>query len=494
MLSRYLSDEPTTDDRLGHGRYAAALAELCLQCQPPFVIGLYGGWGTGKTSLLRLLELGLAERGAATVWFNAWRHQTEESPAVALLGEIAAGLGRRPSRRETVGLLGLAGTVGGEAILRALTGGALSVEALVRAGRGWRNEYFRAKSLAGRLREALGEDIGRLLARRGARRLAILVDDLDRCRPPDATRILDALGGYLNADHCVFVLALDPARLEGGDRLDKLVQLPFRLPAPGPEKIEAFVAELFGGADAELRRLVALGLEGNPRRLKRLANSLRLWEPLLAESLGDRFDRSLHLRLRLLQTAAPARYAALAADPSLLADVLAVLAGGRDVDEFSGRGEQELRRWVTEEPLAAIVRAPPALTPAHLAQLPRYLAMMPPEALAGGGSTRWRPALIALTDGGERAILLRDGVANAWLPCDVHLGRLPSLRGVDLRGADLRDADLCRADLSGADLRDADLRGADLEAANLTGALLAGARFEEANLEEVIWPTAYRPR
>lgn len=504
-MNPYLNDEPTLDDRLGWGPYATALADLCCRCEPPFCAGVYGGWGSGKTSLLRQIERRLigCEPAVATVWFNPWRHQFEDSPVVALLQEISVGLaGGRGSAAEGLKLLGLLGRASGELLLKALTGGAVKLADLVRAGDEWEAEYFAVRSVTRRLREAFAADIAELLARRGAERLVVLVDDLDRCRPELALRVLESLKLFLDADRTVYLLGIDPARLAAAlDQaaeptvalryLDKVVQLAFWIPPPEPARLAGWLAELLPESGDELRRLVALAVGENPRALKRFVNGVRLWSPLVAARLGERYDPGLHLRLRLLQSHAPARYEALRVAPALWQEVNQALAG-RELGSFPSRRAAELRRWLDDPALVRLVAAPTGEVSAT--DLAAYLPWLAgTSGSAEPATARWKPALLDLADGTQRALLVRDSLANSVIPDDLPLNRLPSLADLDLRGADLREADLFRADLRRTDLRDADLRGAMLAEADLSGAILLGARWDEAELSEVSWPEGYLP-
>jgi predicted KAP-like P-loop ATPase len=47
--------------------------------QPPLTIAITGEWGTGKSSLMNLLQADLKRYGFRPVWFNAWYHQKSAS-------------------------------------------------------------------------------------------------------------------------------------------------------------------------------------------------------------------------------------------------------------------------------------------------------------------------------------------------------------------------------------------------------------------------------
>jgi hypothetical protein len=80
------NDEPALDDSLGRGAYVRALSQVLRSCETPLVVGLYGSWGAGKTSLLMQLRASLLESGQyKAVWYDPWQHQFDDHPAVALL-------------------------------------------------------------------------------------------------------------------------------------------------------------------------------------------------------------------------------------------------------------------------------------------------------------------------------------------------------------------------------------------------------------------------
>jgi photosystem II stability/assembly factor-like uncharacterized protein len=56
--------------------------------QPPLTIAVTGKWGTGKSSLMLMLQRDLDKHRFRTVWFNAWHHQREESLLASLLENI----------------------------------------------------------------------------------------------------------------------------------------------------------------------------------------------------------------------------------------------------------------------------------------------------------------------------------------------------------------------------------------------------------------------
>ncbi len=78
-------DEPFEGDDLERDRYARTFARLAAGCDTPLVIGLYGTWGVGKSSLMVRIRRMLDDEEIPTVWFDPWQHQFDENPIVALL-------------------------------------------------------------------------------------------------------------------------------------------------------------------------------------------------------------------------------------------------------------------------------------------------------------------------------------------------------------------------------------------------------------------------
>ena len=99
MRKHRVIDEPISrpsEDLLGMSEYAHELAVFLREVPPPFTIGVFGEWGAGKTSLVRLLEYYLKSDDdkdeTVFIRFSAWPFSTSDSLWRALIIEIAKGL------------------------------------------------------------------------------------------------------------------------------------------------------------------------------------------------------------------------------------------------------------------------------------------------------------------------------------------------------------------------------------------------------------------
>ena len=262
---RLLSDEPAYEfkrkDELRFGPIAEVLAGAALQAESPITIGVFGNWGTGKTSLMRLMMKMVAEKGkivdvpgekerdkkvaliqkqvqraAVPVWFNAWQYEREEHLIVPLIATIAREVERK---REEWGKIELKDDVSDAArkALNKMTEGSKDVCSRLRAA-------LYGISVTGKLPVPLpgGIEIGAsvkdmvdryeaitqdtLMARSlyfdafdklhdlsrdaGVKKpqIVVFIDDLDRCFPEQAVHLLESIKLVLHLPGFAFVLGI----------------------------------------------------------------------------------------------------------------------------------------------------------------------------------------------------------------------------------------------------------------------------------------------
>ena len=239
------NDEPTAEDRLNREQYAAAFARLAETCETPLVVGIYGTWGVGKTSLMRIIEKNLDKEKARAVWFDPWQHQFDENPVLGLVHTLINNLvGKRKEEAKKI-LAVIAGALGysvGARLLKPVMG--IDAKDIDKIGKRYEEELFLVREYRVRLKEHFQKLVQK--ARGGVRRpkkLVFFIDDLDRCMPEQALKLLEALKLYLNLEGCVYFLGVDRQALEKSishcykgldikesEYLDKIVQLPFTVP------------------------------------------------------------------------------------------------------------------------------------------------------------------------------------------------------------------------------------------------------------------------
>ncbi|MEP2782298.1 MAG: P-loop NTPase fold protein [Pseudoruegeria sp.] len=227
------------------------------------VIALDGGWGTGKSFFLQCWvgqHLKEEKHQAQTVYFDAFKHDFVDSPLASLMGVIADRLegtengpnfaqqaiqkvrtAALPLTRLALAVASYGATEAGGALFDALTKQA-SKELDKAAADFWTREsgtrvameQFR-KALIALTVPAEGCDI--------PRKLVIVIDELDRCRPDYALSLLEIIKHFFDVPHVHFVLGANMRELQNsvsaryGTGIDaalylqKFVTLTMRLPA-----------------------------------------------------------------------------------------------------------------------------------------------------------------------------------------------------------------------------------------------------------------------
>jgi hypothetical protein len=126
------------------------------------------------------------------------------------------------------------------------------------------SDYGRHIGYMTEIREDLEKLEERLRGNNG--RILVVVDDLDRCEPEKAVEVLQAINLLLNFKSFIVCLGID-ARIitsaverhyegllgevgaSGYEYLEKIVQIPFRIPQPGEEEIKAFISKQMGNPE-----------------------------------------------------------------------------------------------------------------------------------------------------------------------------------------------------------------------------------------------------
>ncbi len=237
-----MNDEPTLSDLLGREGLIREVGDTVATCRPPHVFGVHGDWGLGKTSFLHQVQYYLTgdcpqqpaadmeeakdklpkgeHQHVAVVWFEAWRYQYEDVPVVALLHEIRAQLdwqwklGQATKKATEVTIRGALMSL--EDLTKKIGFQASKIQA---AGERWERDHLAAALPSHTIREQLQQAIRHLLpSKKGIKgsssRVVVLIDDLDRCEPSAAYRLLEGLKIYLTIPNCVFVLGMNQSVIE----------------------------------------------------------------------------------------------------------------------------------------------------------------------------------------------------------------------------------------------------------------------------------------
>ena len=278
------SDEPASTDLLAFGAVAETTVEAVLDdTLDPIALGISGPWGSGKSTVLKLIKAELESRDTGeedeanpgqrilVVETDPWRYDPDVGAKGTLILEVLNAL-----TTELEAGKGVRGEV--EGTLKKLTKRVNWVKALKLAARtsitlqlpgiddlaslvseGELDDASEPRNL-----DEFRRDFAALLAEEDLshlRRVVVLVDDLDRCLPDTVVDTLETMRLFLSVPKMSFVIAADEDRVadalrdrypapDGSDGkteaparlyLHKIVQTTLRLPALSRFDTEAYL-------------------------------------------------------------------------------------------------------------------------------------------------------------------------------------------------------------------------------------------------------------
>lgn len=460
----FLNDQETATDLLYYEAIARTVVKLIRNTpDSPVTIGVHGDWGAGKSSVLKMLEGALTKDDRVLcLWFNGWTFEGFEDAKTVVIETIVDELRRaRPNSTKVadaakkvlkrVDWLKLARRTGGIAFT-ATTGlptleqakdlynlaaafvakpqDHLSKEDVVEMAEKAGDFIREAPKDDGNLPEhihAFRKEFKELLDAADIDQLVVIVDDLDRCLPQTAIATLEAIRLFLFVDRTAFVIGADELMIEYAVRehfpdlppssgpvsyarnyLEKLIQVPFRIPALGFAETSVYVTLLIaenalGSTDrrflalleaaredmkrpwksrgldrktvetamggtmppdvdqalvisAHVTKILSEGTRGNPRQIKRFLNSLMLRQAIAEErGFGTEVQRPVLAKIMLAERFYPdfyeqlARLAANAPDgkPDAIARFEAAIREPAPQTEDEGKPSAKGRRKTT---------------------------------------------------------------------------------------------------------------------------------------------------
>ena len=311
-----IADHETSIDFLNYDAIAHTVVDLIkVNHHQPLSVGIHGDWGAGKTSVLKMIESALSrEDQIVCIWFNGWALQGFDDAKMVLIESIIGELSRQRSDlgkvkefssqllRRVDWLKLLKNSTG---LVSVLSAGLTSPDQLL--------AYFPSISAviqmieekSGELHEKINDlkesvrpeedrrisnqihqfrnDFEALLNEAQIEQLVVLIDDLDRCLPEMSIDTLEAIRLFLFVPKTTFVIGADESMIEYSVRqhfpdlpiapgpmqyarnyLEKLIQVPFRIPALGIQETTSYVTflliESMVGSDHEgFKRLLIAG-------------------------------------------------------------------------------------------------------------------------------------------------------------------------------------------------------------------------------------------
>jgi hypothetical protein len=317
----FLNDQETATDLLHYEAIARTVVRFINETpRAPVTIGVHGDWGAGKSSVLKMTEAAFQGKDRVLcLWFNGWTFEGFEDAKTVVIETIVDELRRsRPMSTKVadaakkvlrrVDWLKLARKAGG-LVFTAATGiptvdqlrgvvetvtdlvkkpqDQVTADDLKKVAAEAQEVLKQAPKDAERLPEhihAFRKEFNALLEAAELDRLVVIIDDLDRCLPKTAIATLEAIRLFLMVERTAFVIGADEVMIEyavkehfpdlppstgplsyARNYLEKLIQVPFRVPALGLAETRVYITLL----------LTELGLPAGDGRFQKLLVAAR---------------------------------------------------------------------------------------------------------------------------------------------------------------------------------------------------------------------------
>ena len=334
-------------DSFHFDRYLDPLVSLLTnkEAETPFTIGIFGSWGSGKSSLLRMLKQRLETEfrdDFVLVEFNPWTYRDEENMLVPLLHTLHDALNEDKKERflnsaKKIGEVLL--RLGADELLKRATVGAVSLAKLDKMEKQYLESRGIVRSEIRGLHKTLQTEADEVHKRNA--RIVLFIDDLDRCEPDEIIDVLESIKLFFDLQHVFIILAVDKEVIDrgievkygkfkfakerrlslGSEYLEKMVQLPLQLFPLHRSQVRKYI-QACSPPEAVLKHLDLLDkvLLPNPRKIKRILNILTLTSlipgpDLMPEAIAV---DGLLVRLAVLQVQAAELYSSIIEYPELL--------------------------------------------------------------------------------------------------------------------------------------------------------------------------------
>jgi hypothetical protein len=304
-----------TEDHLNRWSFAREIYQIATEGSEtwPVRIGIYGDWGSGKTSILGFIESMAEKSGHVVVWFNPWEYSTSEQLWQGFINIIYDKLEQfgikvpydASQKVKTKDFISkLIQKLEGFTIKGSIVSWKISEISFLRK---WAS--FGTGDLP---------SISKLL--RG-KRFIFLIDDLDRADPKLVPQILFVTIEILNLPGFSFILAFDPVVVgailgeyhcgweNGLQFLEKIVEFPRWLPPPEQGALLSLaLSEIHKNCpfvDLEAFKDVFNICPTNPRRLKLFIRQLRIFKEEIERYDPDEINWNILILINLLKAISP---------------------------------------------------------------------------------------------------------------------------------------------------------------------------------------------
>lgn len=250
MLNPDLPITKNSEDILNRSTFANSLAKTLLQYSfsSSLTIGLYGEWGSGKTSLLNMVLETVESKDSNTVIlrFNPWLCSNSKQLITQFFKQLSAAIKLKKPKNETAwelidqyaDLFDAANMIPGAGTIISALGKTLAKEAKEKNEQESNDLQGKKDKIITKMRD---DDI----------RVIVSIDDIDRLTEEEIISVFQLVKALADFPNTIYILAFDYnvvvralSKVQHGDGkeyLEKIIQVPFEIPAPCITDIYGFI-------------------------------------------------------------------------------------------------------------------------------------------------------------------------------------------------------------------------------------------------------------
>lgn len=247
-------------DKLDRYKTAASLVDIVKVATEPLVLAVTGKWGYGKTFFCHLMNDEMKEKGLSTVYFNAWENDFYREPLPAIIAEIGTLFPKEDAALVQLKSIGISLLKSGvPQLIKALTAGVLDLkgvfeEVVSEAASNYFEKRIEEYSETKENIRSFKDKLRQLIEDNGNRKVVIIVDELDRCRPLFAVELLETIKHLFAVEGLSFILSIDQDQIYSSIRklygqdidvhgyLSRFIDIYYPVPEPN---INAYCTYLF---------------------------------------------------------------------------------------------------------------------------------------------------------------------------------------------------------------------------------------------------------
>ena len=248
MFNSDLPIEKVNDDVLGRSGFAKSLAQTMLDYNAPegFAIGVYGKWGSGKTSVVNMVleqidQLSDDEQKPIVLRFNPWLFSDPKQLISQFFKQLSVAIKmKQPNLDKVWGAVNDYAGLFDIAKFIPIAGGFVSPVAKVL------EKKAKSRSEKNNDLQKIKDEIIEVL-RKEKVKIIVTIDDIDRLSSKEIASVFQLVKSLADFPYTMYLLAFDRSVVVealndvqkggGAEYLEKIVQVPFELPVPDAEGI-----------------------------------------------------------------------------------------------------------------------------------------------------------------------------------------------------------------------------------------------------------------